>query len=68
MSGDDDRPGVAPIWGIMFALMLGMLVLVIVAASWIAASMIDWTAVLRFIAPTAFETRPIEEILEGGRP
>ena len=24
-------------------------------------------AVLRFIAPTAFETRPIEEILEGGR-
>lgn len=28
----------------------------------------DWTAVLRFIAPTAFETRSIEEIIEGGRP
>ena len=67
MSGDDDRPGVAPIWGIMFALMLGMFVLGIVAAIWIAASMIDWTAVLRFIAPTAFKTRSIEEILEGGR-
>ncbi|QRZ15576.1 hypothetical protein JWJ88_14685 [Paracoccus methylovorus] len=67
MSGDDDRPGVAPIWGIVFALMFAMLVLVIVASLWLAASMIDWDAVLRFIAPTAFETRPIEDILEGGR-
>lgn len=67
MSGDDDRPGVAPIWGIMFALMLIMFALIIGALVWLAASMIDWTAVLRFIAPTAFETRPIEDILEGGR-
>lgn len=29
---------------------------------------VDWTAVLRFIAPTAFETRLIEEIIEGGQP
>lgn len=29
---------------------------------------VDWTAVLRFVAPTAFETRSIEQILEGSRP
>ncbi len=29
---------------------------------------IDRDAILRFIAPTAFETRSIEEILEGGGP
>ncbi|MFD1798216.1 hypothetical protein ACFSC1_19790 [Paracoccus aurantiacus] len=28
----------------------------------------DWTAVLRFVAPTAFETRPIEVLIEGGQP
>lgn len=27
---------------------------------------IDHTSALRFIAPTAFETRSIEQILEGG--
>ncbi len=27
---------------------------------------IDHSAILRFLAPTAFETRSIEEILEGG--
>jgi hypothetical protein len=31
-----------------------------------AAPDIDRSAVLRFIASTAFETRPVEEILEGG--
>ncbi len=29
---------------------------------------IDHSAILRFLAPTAFETRSIEEILEGGGP
>ena len=29
---------------------------------------IDRSVILRFIAPTAFETRSIEEILEGGGP
>ncbi|MDB6183028.1 hypothetical protein [Paracoccus fistulariae] len=29
---------------------------------------IDRDAILRFIAPTAFEIRSIEEILEGGGP
>lgn len=29
---------------------------------------IDRDTILRFIAPTAFETRSIEEILEGGGP
>ena len=68
MSGDDDRPGVAPIWGIIFAFMLVMLSMLIGLLLWIAASAINWEAVLRFIAPTAFETRSIEEILEGGAP
>lgn len=29
---------------------------------------VDWTAALRFVAPTVFETRSIEEIIERGRP
>ncbi len=29
---------------------------------------IDHSSILRFIAPTAFETRSIEEILAGGEP
>lgn len=66
MSGEDNRPGMAPIWGVVFALMLIMFVLLIAALVWLVASMIDWTAVLRFIAPTAFETLPVEEILERG--
>ncbi len=68
MSGDDDRPGVAPIWGIVFALTLIMLAMLIGLLLWMLISVINWEAVLRFIAPTAFETRSIEEILEGGSP
>ena len=68
MSGGDDRPGVAPIWGIVLALALVMFAILIGLLIWAAISAIDWEAVLRFIAPTAFETRAIEEILEGGRP
>jgi len=45
----------------MFAMLIGLLI-------WAVISAIDWEAVLRFIAPTAFETRAIEEILERGRP
>ena len=67
MSGGDDRPGVAPIWGIFFALALIMFAMLIGLLIWAVISAIGWEAVLRFIAPTAFETRPIEEILEGGR-
>ena len=68
MSGDDNRPRVAPIWGIVFALALIMLAILIGLLIWAVFSAIDWNAVLRFIAPTAFEIRAIEEILEGGRP
>ncbi len=68
MSGDDDRPRVAPIWGIVFALALSTLAMLSGLLIWALISAIDWDAVLRFIAPTAFETRAIEEILEGGRP
>ncbi|SIR09262.1 hypothetical protein SAMN05421641_12438 [Paracoccus thiocyanatus] len=66
MRGDRDRPGLAPLWSIIFALMLIIASLLIGALVWIALMRIDWTEVLRFIAPTAFETRSIEEILEGG--
>ncbi|ARJ68689.1 hypothetical protein [Paracoccus contaminans] len=67
MSGgsDDRRRPVA--WAIVFALMLIMLVLLAGLLIWALVAAVDWEAVLRFIAPTAFETRSIEEILEGGR-
>ncbi|WP_347267911.1 hypothetical protein [Paracoccus sp. (in: a-proteobacteria)] len=67
MSGgnDDRRRPIA--WAIVFAFALGVLVLLAGLLIWAVISTIDWTAVLRFIAPTAFETRQIEEILEGGR-
>lgn len=67
MSGGDDKPGVAPIWGIVFALSLIVLAVLIGLLLWTVISAINWDAVLRFIAPTAFDLRPIEEILEGGR-
>lgn len=67
MSGGDDDGRRPIIWAIVFALMVIMFALLIGALVWAAWAAIDWTAVLRFIAPTAFETRPIEEILEGGR-
>lgn len=66
MSGEDNRPGMAPIWGVILALMLIMFVLLITALVWEAVAAIEWQAVLRFIAPTAFETRSVEEILERG--
>lgn len=52
--------------------MVVMIALVALAGAAFSAALpfppIDRTAVLRFVAPTAFETRSIEEILEGGRP
>ena len=67
MSGgsDDGRRPIA--WAIVFALMLIMLVLLAGLLIWALVAAVDWAAVLRLIAPTAFETRSIEEILEGGR-
>jgi hypothetical protein len=63
--GDDDRR--RPIaWAIVFAFALGMLALLAGLLTWALVAAVDWDAVLRFIAPTAFETRSIEEILEGG--
>lgn len=37
-----------------------------ITATILSLRTIDRSAILRFIAPTAFETRSIEEILEGG--
>lgn len=67
MSGgnEDGRRPIA--WAIVFAFALGMLVLLAGLLIWALVAAVDWDAVLRFIAPTAFETRSIEEILEGGR-
>jgi hypothetical protein len=67
MSGgsDDRRRPVA--WAIVFAFALGMFAFLAGLLLWALVAVVDWTAVLRFIAPTAFETRSIEEILEGGR-
>ena len=67
MSGgyDDRRRPIA--WAIIFAFALGMFAFLAGLLIWALVAVVDWTAVLRFIAPTAFETRSIEEILEGGR-
>lgn len=43
-------------------------VIVIIATVFLPFLIIDRNAILRFIAPTAFETRSIEEIFEGGGP
>ena len=66
MSGgnDDRRRPIA--WAIVFAFALGMLMFLAGLLIWALVAAVDWEAVLRFIAPTAFETRSIEEILEGG--
>lgn len=67
MSGGDDDGHRPVAWAIVFAFALGMLVLLAGLLIWALVAAVDWTAVLHFIAPTAFETRSIEEILEGGR-
>lgn len=50
-------------------IMIAALAIVVITAT---LALPFWTfdrdAILRFIAPTAFETRSIEEILEGGGP
>ncbi|HMR35908.1 hypothetical protein [uncultured Paracoccus sp.] len=43
-----------------------MITAVAALATILSLRTIDRSVVLRFIAPTAFETRSIEEILEGG--
>lgn len=67
MSGgnNDGRRPIA--WAIVFAFALGMFAFLAGLLIWALVAVVDWTAVLRFIAPTAFETRSIEEIVEGGR-
>lgn len=49
-----------------------VIAVIALAAAMIVAALpspaIDWTSVLRFIAPNAFEIRSIEEIIEAGRP
>ncbi len=51
--------------GVVIAALAIILVIASVALPFRA---IDSDAILRFIAPTAFEIRSIEEILEGGGP
>lgn len=65
MSGDHDDQRAPLAWAIVFAVMLAILALLDALLIWAVISIIDWLAVLRFIAPTAFETRSIEDIIEG---
>ncbi|MDO5758528.1 MAG: hypothetical protein Q4P24_13730 [Rhodobacterales bacterium] len=65
MSGDHDDERIPLAWALIFAVMSGILALLAGLLISAALSAIDWTAVLRFVAPTAFETCSIEEILEG---
>lgn len=66
MSGDQGKPAIARIWGIVFALMLIMMVLL--AGLFIRAMIpaFDWTASLRLIAPDTAD-HPTEGFLDGGR-
>lgn len=65
---DDARLPIA--WAAFFAFVAGILAFIVGAgAAWLIWHLlpgIDWQPVLRFIAPTAFETRPLELLL-GGR-
>lgn len=51
--------------GVLIAAIAIILIIITLAPSF---RTIDRDTILRFIAPTAFETRSIEEILEGGGP
>ncbi|MEO1960856.1 MAG: hypothetical protein ABGW82_07780 [Paracoccus sp. (in: a-proteobacteria)] len=53
--------------GVMIAALALVFVLVIMTLA-LPLPAIDRDTVLRFIAPTAYETRSIEDILEGGGP
>lgn len=59
-------------WAVLFALMFGAIGYFGAWAIWTAISAIDLDAILRFVAPTAFETGPLDVLIEGrsgqGRP
>lgn len=57
----------AVIFGVLLVVAAVALIVLVCSLVVGAISSVDWDAVLRFIAPTAFETRPIEEIIEGAR-
>lgn len=62
MEGTDERPVVAALVVVLSFASLGTIGAFL---AWQAISGIDWQPVLRFVAPTAFETRPIEVLIEG---
>lgn len=59
---DQRGPG-AP--AVFIAIGFCILVVLIITLAALINAWTDWDAVLRFIAPTAFETRSIEEVLES---
>lgn len=54
-------------WGWAFVTTFFILGCLVAWLGWHLLSAVEWQAVLRFIAPTAFEIRPIEALLEGAR-
>lgn len=62
---DDDRLPIA--WAIVFAFGIGAAAGVAGWLAWQILTAIDWQPILKFVAPTAFETRPIEVLIEGQR-
>lgn len=69
-TGGADRSPIA--WAVVFAIVFAALGVLGGWVIWAAVGAIDLDAVLRFIAPTAFETGPIDVLIEGradaGRP
>lgn len=62
---EDDRLPIA--WAIVFAFALGAALALVGWLAWHVLSEIDWQPILQFIAPTAFDDRPIEALIEGAR-
>lgn len=54
-------------WTLVFAVIIGAFAGFAAWSVWQVLSLIDFGAVLQFIAPTAFETRSIETLAEGAR-
>lgn len=63
---DEPDDGSLPIaWAIVFAFVIGAAAGLAGWLVWHLLSAIDWQPILQFIAPTAFDDRPIEALIAG---
>lgn len=63
---DEPDDGSLPIaWAIVFAFVIGSAAGLAGWLAWHLLAAIDWHPILQFIAPTAFDDRPIEALIAG---